>query len=325
MDNIADWVDLRAKLTLDLAHFFSLEQAPGGQRYALVDAAQVPDMRGPAFDAEGLDYISLFTLTREHAIAKYGPLLIPLSPHAGPKSPSVARIVRAMRHGWTVSWLTSPLELEALAEHLAGHLNGTLPDGSDVLVRYYDPRLLPVFLDQLDKTTSAALLAPIGHWAWWDRQLGFVLRQGGGQAASPGITDTAITPETQQAMADAALVDLIGSMVLAECGEDEFGDWLPHTFYKALRGQVARAHALGLTDMADVQLFVSLALRIHPEFFSLLPVFAREHQRIRAGDIDMPSLVLAVDDGDWDRLGASGRPALEHLRRTITRELSTIA
>lgn len=70
MQTIHDWVDVRARLTRELAAFF---EAPNKgtlplYRYALVDAAQVPDMRGPQFEAEGIEHVSLFTLTREHAI-----------------------------------------------------------------------------------------------------------------------------------------------------------------------------------------------------------------------------------------------------------------
>jgi hypothetical protein len=318
----AKWIDLRGKLRQDLSRFYVIPVDTTGQilrRYALVDAAQVPELRSAEFLSRPFECISLFALTREHGIAKYGPLLVPLDDTT--TSPVTARVLRSMRRGWTVSWLSSALSLQDLAEHLAGHLNGTLPDGTDVLVRYYDPRVLPSFLVHLDAATREALLAPIGHWAWWDRKLDFVIEKGDGRAVSSGITHIQVPAEMQKAMAVAAMDDLINGLIVAEADDGEFVKWLPHTLYTAISRQLHSARNLGLSVPADLQLFVSLALRVHPDFFELLPVFARERERLSNGEVDMPTLVLGMEDDDWNRLGSIGETALEQLRQSITDEL----
>jgi hypothetical protein len=317
-----DWSALRAKFTRDAEAFF----APPGKdvdrtrlHYALVDAAQVPEMRTAQFLASTIDHISLFSLTKEHGIAKYGPLLIPLPD--GANSAAFKGVVRAMRHGWTVSWLSSNLSLEQLAAHLAGHLNGSLPDGSDVLVRFYDPRLLPHFLTHLDDTTRSALLEPIAEWGWWDRKLNFVSAEGGNQACSPAINQTDISLDTQEALAAAALDELIKSMVIDASDADEFAEWLPHALYAAVSVQLGKAREVGLSSISDLQLYVSLALRVHPDFFAMLPVFERARADLAAGETDLPALVLTVADDDWDRLGTAGAQALDGLRQQINNEL----
>lgn len=301
----------------DVTRFFDEAQdvGIGMYRYALVDAAQVPEFRNARFVARPLRHVSLFSLTQEYGIAKYGPLLIPVD--AGLGSDAVARVVRAMRHGWTVSWLSSALALDDLANHLAGHLNGELADGRDVLVRYYDPRLLAAFFAHLDQQTRTALLGPICKWAWWDRDLSFVIAQGGNGSRSCGITQTTISIGTQEAMAAAANTDLFKSALLEDSDADEFLRWLPHTLYHAVCLQLYRAKKMGLKASADLLLFVSLALRIHPNFFDMLPIFAREKHRLALGEIDMATLVLGVDDDDWDRLGRTGAAAVEEVRRVV--------
>lgn len=291
----------------------------GIYRYALVDAAQVPEFRTARFLASAFRHVSLFSLTQEQGIAKYGPLLIPVD--TGPRSEAVTRIVRAMRHGWTVSWLSSALALDDLANHLAGHLNGELADGKDVLIRYYDPRLLAAFLNHLDQKTKGALLGPICQWAWWDRDLSVVTVQGGNELRSCGITQTKISMVTQEAMATVARDDLLKSALLEESEADEFLSWLPHTLYHAVRLQLVRAKELGLKETTDLLLFMSLALRVHPNFFDIIPIFSREKHRLALGEIDMATLVLSVDDGDWDRLGRTGPAAVAEFRRAVNEAL----
>ncbi len=321
-----DWSALRAKLTRDAETFLVAPGKDPDRRrsyYALVDAAQVPEMRSVQFLASPMEHISLFSLTKEHGIAKYGPLLIPLPGGAG--SSAFRNVLRAMRHGWTVSWLSSALSLEQLAAHLAGHLNGSLADGSDVLVRFYDPRLLPHFLSHLDDAIRSALLAPIAEWAWWDRKLNFVLTEGGDQETSPAIEHTDVALETQEALAAVAIDELVKSMVLDASDVDEFVEWLPHVLYAAVSIQMRHARELGMSAISDLQLYVSLALRVHPDFFALLPAFERAKADLAAGEVDLPSLVLNVADDDWDRLGSTGKVALDRLRKQINNEFNLTA
>lgn len=312
-----DWLPLQRKLMRDVTRFF--DDAPqvgiNINRYALVDAAQVPELRSAAFLARPFHHVSLFSLTQENGIARYGPLLIPVD--AGPGSDVVRRVVRAMRHGWTVSWLSSPLAMDDLADHLAGHLNGELADGKDVLVRYYDPRLLAAFIAHLDEQTKTALLGPVCQWAWWDRHLSLVTVKGGNESKSACITQTNISAVTQKAMAAAAKNDLFNSALLEDSEPDEFSSWLPHTLYHAVSRQVVRAEKLGLKEPADLVLFISLALRVHPDFFDALPNFARKKHSLALGEIDMATLALGVVDDDWNLLGRTGPAAVEEVRRVV--------
>ena len=321
MNKNPDWSTVRPKLALDATAFIdsTRETDRALNHYVLIDAAQVPELRDKRFLAAPFEHQNLFALTREHGIAKYGPLLCPV--RAGQQSPAFMSALRAMRHGWTVSWLSSRLSPDTLAAHLAANLNGTLADGTDVLVRFYDPRMLPHFLAHLDAPGRDALLAPIAQWGWWDRTLKFVSTKGGDRDDPPRVNEIEVSAQAQQALAASAMSELIKSMVIEASDADEFSGWLPHALSVAVDRQLENARKRSLTEVSDLQLYVSLALRVHPDFFDLIPAFRHASEALAAGDTDLTSLVLDVSDDEWDRVGGAGVPALDLLREQINKSL----
>jgi len=315
----SDWTRLRNKLMRDLSLFFTSCSATEDrlEHYALVDAAQVPEMRSNTRLIERLHGVRLFSLTQEHGIEKYGPILIPLC-EASDRNID-ASLISAMRSGWAVSWLGSTLPLMKLAEHLVQYMNGRLADGREVLVRYYDPRVLPVFLEHAEKTLIEGLMAPIAHWAWWDRQMKFTSRVGDRLHFSAKFAEINISQQLQEAFSKRAIEDLIQGMLLEHTDKDEFASWLPQVLYCAVAKHVSAAQQIGLISISNIYLYVSLALRTHPRFFSLLALESKGTCPIT--EIDLPQLVLAVIDDDWNILSSDGKHEIETLRQTITTEI----
>ncbi len=327
MFNNDDWPAIRAKLAFAIDAFFAPLQPAGRtiHRYALADAAQIEQFRGERFawlqQRLAIPHISLFTLTQEQPIAAYGPLLISLDADASASHSLVGVLLQMMSYGWTVSWLTSTLEPEPLAQHLAGHLNGTLADETKVLVRYYDPRLLPEFLIHLDSQTKKALLGPIGQWAFWDRKLNLLRCRGGNLAESAGVKTCEISEKAQAALAEAAVPDLLVSMLIEEMDSETLAQWLPHALYNAVVEQIGAARRYGLTELADLQLFLSLAFEIHPKFQHILDIFGLEKQRVQDGEVSFSDLVLKVADHEWNYIGNHAAHEMKHLRDTHYQEL----
>lgn len=320
MTNNSDWIRLRTKLVRDLSLYFSSSNAKTHllQYYALVDAAQVPELRNHTSLVKHLRGVSLFSLTEEHGIEKYGPILVPLRDSDDKDINSI--LIRAMKRGWTVSWLSAALSLMELAEHLAQYLNGRLADGCEVLVRYYDPRVLPAFFDIMGGDVVDGLMIPIGQWSWWDRQMNFITRVGGGAPFIDDSVEINIPQEVQKAFSKLATEDLIHGMLLEHCDKDEFSSWLPHTLYLAIKRHVIAAKQVGLTSLTNIYLYVSLAMRVHPNFYSLLSLKSENFNFFKR-ETDLPQLVLGVTDDDWDRLGNDGRNELDELRQALTNEV----
>ena len=308
MTKYTDWMALQAILSEEIdAYFSALEKQPPELRcYALVDAGQVPEFQDAFLDNLRIAHAKLFAGTRENKIAQYGPILIALHRHASSNRPPVAQLLASMQYGWTVTWLTSPLELAPLARHLAGHLNGILDDGQEALIRYYDPRNLAPFLDHMEPKTRAALLAPVTTWTYWNRALVLQTISGPGRTEVADHQRTHITSATKDAMAAAAIPDLIMSKLLSDSDTDAYADWLPHTLYRQVAALIAEARAYGLQEFADLYLFVTLALTVHPAFHTLLPAFVNEQRQIAAGETAMLDVVLAVTDDEWNDVSDAG-------------------
>lgn len=276
--------------------------SPELHSYALVDVGQIPEMRDTYLDRMEIPHVKLFAGTKEHKIAKYGPMLIPLDSKANSSQLPVSQLLHGMQYGWTVSWLTSPLGLEDMARHLAGHFNGVFEDGREVLIRYYDPRNLVPFLESVEVDTKAALLAPISTWTYWDRNLVLQTFTGPGAREVAGIRSTRITDRTKDAMATAAIPDLIMSKLLADSDADAYEEWLPYTLYDTISTMTTKALDYGLQDFADIYLFVSLAMTVHPEFHEQLPALRTERQNITDGTSALLDVMLEVQDDEWNDL-----------------------
>lgn len=315
----SDWICLRTKLERDLSLLFASCPATNLlKHYALVDAAQVPAMRNDTHLIARLQGVTLFSLTKEHGIEKYGPILIPLR-EVSSKSID-ASLISAMKNGWTVTWLNSALPLIELAKHLAQYMNGRFADGREVLVRYYDPRVLPIFFDCVEKTLSEGLMAPIRHWAWWDRQMNLITRIGGQFESVSKFAEINISEQIQGIFSKRATEDLIQGMLLEHADKDEFSSWLPQVLYCAVVKHVSAAKHIGLTSLSNIYLYTSLALRVHPRFFSLLCLESNSDY-LNAIELDFPQLVLEVSDADWDILSNDGKLELEKLRQNLTAEI----
>ena len=284
--------------------------SPELHSYALADVGQIPEMRDTYLDRMDIPHAKLFAGTKEHKIAKYGPMLIPLDSNANSSQLPVSQLLHGMQYGWTVSWLTSPLELEDLARHLAGHLNGVFDDGREVLIRYYDPRNLAPFLIHIDAGTKEALLAPINIWTYWDRNLILQTVSGAAQVDVAGVQRTQIMNQTKNAMADSAIPDLVMSKFLADSEAKAYDAWLPHTLYRAISAFAAEARQYGLEEFTDIYLFTSLALTVHPEFYKVISVFRDERKSIVDRKKEIMDLVLDVDDDEWNMAGEAGEKIL---------------
>ncbi|NRR32617.1 DUF4123 domain-containing protein [Oxalobacteraceae bacterium] len=70
-------------------------------------------------------------------------------------------------------WLDCPKDAEALARHLIRYLLGPTPDGTQVLWRYYDPRIFSLTMRLFSPDQREALLGPVVAWRfpwcgrWW--------------------------------------------------------------------------------------------------------------------------------------------------------------
>ena len=118
------------------------EQAGGRTLFAIIDAARSPLVR-PLLDKAGSPFECLFTLDDMPADVKaYAPYVAELRPQS--------RLLELLtHHGWNEHWCSyavSASSLEQMRVHLKKFLVVKLDDDREVFFRFFDPRVMRVFI-----------------------------------------------------------------------------------------------------------------------------------------------------------------------------------
>jgi len=109
--------------------------------YALLDAAREPSVLKVIYESKE-EFQSLYEGAQGQQLAHFAPYLI--------RIPQTSKLIDTLaQHAWSKSWgvfVTCDKPLKELRTHFRHFLNVKLPDGSTVYFRYYDPRVLRLFL-----------------------------------------------------------------------------------------------------------------------------------------------------------------------------------
>jgi len=128
--------------------------------YAILDAAQDPEILA-VLRKSGQPYESLYEGPRGEALASVAPYLVRV-----PEDSVLLKTLeqRAQAKSWGV-FLTCDQQSKEIRKHLRRFLTVQLPDGSKVLFRYYDPRVLRVFLPSCTAEEAADFFGPVkDYW-----------------------------------------------------------------------------------------------------------------------------------------------------------------
>lgn len=139
--------------------------------FALLDAAQESKLVG-LFYEHHVEHASLYEGQKAIEYQDYAPYLVRLPP----KSSFLELIVK---RGWGRNWgpfLTCTEPFEEVRKHFRRFLMVELPDGRPVYFRFYDPRVLRVFLATLNTHETSAFYGPIDSYLVEAEEPGTLLR-----------------------------------------------------------------------------------------------------------------------------------------------------
>jgi len=109
--------------------------------YALLDASREPSVLKVILESNE-EHQSLYEGAQGAQLAHFAPYLV--------RVPQKSLLLETLaQQAWSKSWgvfVTSDLPLKELRTHFRHYLNVKLPDGQQVYFRYYDPRVLRLFL-----------------------------------------------------------------------------------------------------------------------------------------------------------------------------------
>lgn len=109
--------------------------------YALLDASREPSVLKVIYESKE-EYQSLYEGAQGAQLAHFAPYLVRVPQKS-------ALLDTLVKQAWSKSWgvfLTCDVPLKDLRTHFRHFLNVKLPDGTQAYFRYYDPRVLRLFL-----------------------------------------------------------------------------------------------------------------------------------------------------------------------------------
>lgn len=211
-------------------------------------------------------------------------------------SPEAPRPVAAL--------LATAVNHDKLVEHLRARLVVTIPRQGKHLFRYYDPRVFRHVLWMATPAQVATLFGPVETWTWCNHQ-------GDWYSSHPpeGMRpELAFRPRGLDLARIGVLERCLKALRQTLSGFIDDADNVQARRVNALL-DAARLH--GLTDEADLRLYVVQAIRFHPDIHGH-PELAR---RLRTAGLD-DSYVGACSDLDADTLTRYAReiasPRKEH-------------
>jgi hypothetical protein len=226
--------------------------------YILVDAAQYPKI-WKTLDAKyrNLAWLSLFEHTGNKEAIKVGPLLIEIEHE---HEMVLNDFIEQTKNTYCLSWITSPLSLSELRDHLNALTNIEMEDGTSWVMRYFDTRILPIWYGLLNEDQKAHVSLPIVSWSYVDRLGAKQTINGVGHKEAPSEEVFKLSQQQENILFDAAYPDAIIQKI-AEGGSDELQAMSPPQRYQFIAKQIQTANKqFGIEGTPDVLLFCTLAL-----------------------------------------------------------------
>lgn len=179
--------------------------------YLLLDAARMAGLIGEAKTRNAAND-SLYRGTRDEALSAVAPFLFKYVP-----GQTFANWY--LRQGWGNSWgvlMKSSRSLEDLAAHFRNFLLVKTETGQSLYFRFYDPRVIRVFLPTCDPAQLREFFGPVDYFLVEDEDPAFVLRfwHENGQLRTQriGVADIiASTPEVEP-LPDPTEEDMVAAM-----------------------------------------------------------------------------------------------------------------
>jgi len=135
--------------------------------YALLDAAVEPSVLKVLLESKE-EYQSLYQGLSGAQLTHFAPYLVRL-----PKESALLETL--VQQGWGKNWgiyLTCDQPIETLRQHFRHSLMVQMPDGKQVYFRFYDPRVLRVYLPTCTIKETAQIFGPIQNYLLEDEDGG---------------------------------------------------------------------------------------------------------------------------------------------------------
>jgi hypothetical protein len=242
---------------------------------------------------------NLYADLEETGLARQGPRLVELTQDLALRQMPLQELAAARG----ASFLAGAMPMPALAQHLHGLREVTLPDGGAALFRFQDPRVMHALAPTLNARQVAALLGPVA--AWWSLdacgEVASLRHPDPAKAAAHNsrpaslslsklqlvAVDQALMP--YELMAQTRAADSAALNGLSECAQ-----------LRSARLHIAKAQALGLDRQADIAMFGVLAFQL-PQGFETQPPFAQAIAAAAQNKAGLSDALKQANPAEWQR------------------------
>ena len=265
--------------------------------YALVDVAKLSAdehqqiARGLSPDVEG---INLYGDMAGLALEQSGPRMMPLS------QSTLALACEWSGKTHALSYLMGRAEMEAVAHHLQGLREVTLPDDAQALFRFQDVNVTSHLFGLLSPGLINAVLGPLSLWAVPDVCGSVhVLRPRPGYQRLGGLR---FDRRTFDQLDEALFVFTVADQV-REVDTSLLAGLTPCQVKRTISQRLGTARTLGLTERSDQALHVVLSFQLQEGFEREEP-FASAIKQARSGSRTFGEAVDAIPQSSWDQWNA---------------------
>lgn len=275
----------------------------GAMLYSLIDGAKFPSLGRLTLPND--DSVTLHSLLGESAQvdAIYaGPVL--LSHARGQHCPVLTKLLKQANSAHFLSLIVSDEPFPTLFERLRWLTDVVHDDGTEWVMRYYDPLVLPHWLGVLDRAQRATALGGSRAWVYIDMH---------GRPHSVGsekIGDAVAIPSDpmllSQQQCDELMSKTLPYMVMHQLESDDpqlLSTLSPRDRYAFFSQQLCKASAYGLSSPADLKCYCMLSLMIGAHF-DASPV-AAEALRQASSDDSFSERILSWTPEQWAALEES--------------------
>lgn len=203
-------------------------------------------------------------LLHESATAFDGasPLVIDITNLPGNKHAAfqLDALLDAAKWACGLSVVVTPLSFPDALVQLRARCIVTLPDNLDMVLRYFDTRILPVLLWALDPAQRAAFTAMSSAWLYLDRDGTWCAADiPTTHAAAKPVPPLRLSSSQQDALINAGECDAVLNRLRTIQCQPLLAMTAPEQ-YRQVAVLVAKAHALGIQATATVALFCAIEL-----------------------------------------------------------------
>ena len=254
--------------------------------YALVDHGAMPGLI-VQLNKFNVTWTSLFDGSRDEGALEVAPILMQI--RAGEQMLSYKAVMNWLlaqgRYSSSLLFLYSPLDTADLARSLALRLDVALPDGVEMLLRFFDGRVFEVLMDVLQAEQKVAFLRPARAW-WFVDPLGKLRLCDSwfAETESP-LVPLVLNSAQEAALIDASEIDQV-AMLLAAVMPSEFESMHEVDRVSFLLKSIATARSYKIVAPNDLTLYCAMALT-HGDGFDRDSPWASRFAKISEGLITM--------------------------------------